>query len=216
MTKPWWAALAGVAFVVVLIVSFAVGGEPPDADEPVREIVEHYVDNKDAIEVGAILSAFAGALLIFFAGILRQVLRRAEGPEGVLSLVAFSGAVIVAIGAAIDASLSFAIAEGAEDVDPIAVQALQTFWDNDFLPFLMGSFVFTLAAGLSIVRHGALPKWLGWIAIALAVISLTPIGFIGFVGAGLWVLVASILLTVQARGASSGEPPPPPLATTPA
>ena len=39
-----------------------------------------------------------------------------------------------------------------------------------------------LATGLSIVLYGALPKWLGWIAILLGVIGLTPIGFFAFLG----------------------------------
>ena len=56
----WLAPLTGVAFVVVVVVSFILMGEPPDADDPASEIVEHYVDNKDSIEIGALLGALAG------------------------------------------------------------------------------------------------------------------------------------------------------------
>ena len=42
-------ALTGVAFLVLALVGLAIGGEPPDADENAREIVDFYVDNKDAV-----------------------------------------------------------------------------------------------------------------------------------------------------------------------
>ena len=56
-----------------------------------------------------------------------------------------------------------------------------------------------LAVGISIVRHGALPKWLGWVAILFGVAGMTPAGFFAFIGAGLWIGVASILLPLRAR-----------------
>ena len=63
-----------------------------------------------------------------------------------------------------------------------------------------------LAAGLSIVRHGALPQWLGWVAILLAVIGMTPVGFVGFLGSAVWVLIVSVMLSMRARSAQA--PPP--------
>jgi hypothetical protein len=211
MRKNWWVALTGVAFVVVLIVGFIVGGEPPGADEPVQEIVDHYVDNKDSVMAGAILTGVAVTLLIFFAGILRRVLRDAEGPDGVLSAVAFAGAIVLGVGGAIDGTISFALADQADDVEPSSVQALQMLWDNDFLPLAVGVLVLLLAAGLSIVRHGALPKWLGWVAIVLAVVAMTPIGFVGFLGGALWVAVVSVLLALRLRGEAPGAGPQTPM-----
>ena len=200
MRRDWWVPLTGVAFVALALVAVFVGGEPPDADSPVQEIVDHYRDSENAIFAGALLLGLAGTLLIFFAGVLRKVLREAEGEGGVLSLVAFAGAVVLAIGAAIDGTISIALADKADTIDPAAVQALQALWDNDFLPLAMGTAVFLFASGLSIVRHAALPKWLGWAAILFAVISLTPIGFAGFIGGAVWILVVSVLLTLKFRG----------------
>jgi hypothetical protein len=199
MRRDWWTPLTGVAFLIVAIVGLIVGGEPPGADEPVQEIVDHYVDNKDSIMVGAGLGGIAATLLVLFAGSLRSALRAAEGPGGVLSAVAFGGAIILAVGASIDGTISFALAERADDVEPTAVQALQALWDNDFLPLAVGTQVFLLAAGLSIVRHAALPKWLGWVAILLGLISVTPIGFAGFLGGSLWIAIVSVLLTLRFR-----------------
>ena len=207
MRKDWWAPLTGVGFLVILIVGFIVGGEPPDAEEPVREIVDYYVDNKDSVMAGAILTGVAATLLIFFAGSLRRALSVAEGPGGVLSAVAFAGAIVMAVGAAIDGTISFALAERADDVEPTAVQALQALWDNDFLPIAVGATVLLLASGISIVRHGAVPKWLGWAAILLAIISMTPIGFIGFLGGAVWILITSVLLALRLRREAPGPAP---------
>jgi hypothetical protein len=37
----WLAPLTGVAFVVLVIISFVIAGEPPSADDPAQEIVDH-------------------------------------------------------------------------------------------------------------------------------------------------------------------------------
>ena len=153
----------------LLIVSFAVAGEPPDADESVAEIVDHYVDNKDSIEAGALIGGLAALSLLFFAGYLRKVFaRRSPRATGCCPRSCWRRAAIMAVGAGVDMTISVALAEAAEDIDPVAVQALQALWDNDFMPIAIGLVVLLLlASGLSIVRYGALPKWLGWVAIVL-------------------------------------------------
>ena len=202
-SKEWLVPLTGVAFFVVGIVSFIIGGEPKSADEPVGEIVDFYVDNKDSVQVGAIVGAIAGLLLIFFAAYLRQVLRAAAGEGEILSLVAFVGLVLVALGFAIDGTISFALAEAADDVEPVAVQALQALWDNDFIPIMLGVLAFLWGTGISVIRSGVLPKWLGWVMVLLGIVGVTPIGFAAAIGAAILVLAFSILFAVRARSAPS-------------
>jgi hypothetical protein len=202
-SNEWLGPLTGVAFVVLVIISFIIVGEPPNADDPTEEIVNHYLDNKDSIQIGSFLGVIAGTLLVFFFGYVRKVLHAAEGDGGMLSLVAFAGAVIIALAAAIDGTILFAIAEAADDIDATQVQTLQALWDNDFLPFALGAQVLWFATGISIVRHGALPKWLGWVAIVFGVASLTPVGFFAFLAGAVWIVVVSIMLARRARGAAS-------------
>ena len=111
--RDWIAPLTGLAFVVLAIVAFAIGGEPPDVTEdPVEEVVDFYVDNDSAQMFSAGLAAIAGTLFVFFGGYLRKVLRDAEGPGGgFLSAVAFAGVIIFAVGLAIDSTISFALAD---------------------------------------------------------------------------------------------------------
>ena len=202
-SKGWLVPLTGVAFVVVAIISFIVGGEPKDASHPATEIVNWYLDHKDSVEASSFIGVAATVLLVFFGAYLRDVLRVAAGGADMLSLVSFIGVVVIAIGFAFDTTIQLAIAERADDIDPIAVQSLQALWDNDFVPIALGVLLFLWATGISVVRSGALPKWMGWIMLLLGVIALTPIGFASFIGTALLILVISILLTVRARSAAT-------------
>ena len=209
----WWGPLTGVAFIVLAVVGAAIGGEPPGADEGAQAVANHYRDNDSSIFAAALITGVALTLLIFFAGFLRRALRQAEGDGGVLSLVAFAGAVVLATGAAVDVMLQFAMAEAADDLAPAQLQTLQAVWDNDWLPLAVGVQVFLLAAGLSIVRHGALAAWMGWLAIVLGVIGMTPAGFVAFLGGGVWILIASVMLALRARSATAQPSGPPPVAS---
>ena len=66
---------------------------------------------------------------------------------------------------------------------------------------------------------GLLPRWLGWLAIVLAIVAAIPshvlggtlhhIGFLGFAGLGVWTLLAGLFLTLRAdatrRHGSAGD-----------
>jgi len=202
-SREWLVPLTGVGFIVVGIVSFIVGGEPKSADDPVREIVNFYVDNKDSVQAGALIGVAATVLLVFFGAYLRRFLRAGAGEGEMLSLVSFVGIAIVAVGFAIDTTILIALSEAADDIDPVAVQSLQALWDNDFVPLALGVLLFLWGTGLSVIRSGVLPKWLGWVMIVLGVVGLTPLGFASAIGAAILVLVLSILLSVRARGAAA-------------
>jgi hypothetical protein len=200
-SKAWLVPLTGVAFLVVAIISFIIGGEPKDAGHPAQEIAQWYIDNKDEVVIGAFVGVGAMVLLVFFGAYLRNVLRAAAGGDDTLSLVSFIGLVLVALGFAIDTTILIALAERADDIDPTAVQSLQALWDNDFVPIALGVLLFLWATGISVVRTGALPKWLGWIMILFGVLALTPIGFVSFIGSAVLIVVISIMLSLRARSA---------------
>ena len=205
MKKAWMAPLTGLVFIVLIIVGFIVTGEPPDANDDVQDIVNFYIDEKNSIEAGVFILAFGTVFFIFFANYLRVLFR-----ESTLSATILVGAAIFAVGGGIDGTILVATAEAADDIEPTSVQTLQALWDNDFVPFAIGITVFLVSVGLCILRTAVLPKWLGWIVLVLALVSVTPAGFIAFPGTGLLILVMSIWLAVKARSAAAPPTAPPP------
>ncbi|MGH3475160.1 MAG: hypothetical protein ACRDOT_09640 [Aeromicrobium sp.] len=195
-----WLPLTGILFVAMAIVGFIVGGEPPDAaSNSADEIVQFYTDNGDRVMASIIILSIATVLFVFFGSYLRSVLDRGDGEDGMFSRIAFVGAVVFAVGGAIDGTLLIAISEAAGEVEPAQIETLQAFWDNDFLPLALGIILFTLGSGISIVLHKSLPVWLGWIAIVLGIVGVTPIGWIAFMGTGVWILIVSVMLLMSER-----------------
>jgi hypothetical protein len=216
--KRWMAPLLGIAFIVLAIIGFAVGGEPPDVDEGAQETLDFYLDEEDSVFFGSVLEGLGAVMFIFFGGVVRSRLREVEGPRGTLSAIAFAGTIVLAMGLAIDATINIAIADAAEDIDPVTAHTLAALWQNDWVPLVVGMLTFLIATGLSIIRYGVLPKWLGWAAIVLAILAPTPAGAVGFIGAAVFVIVLSVMLAMRDRNAASGSPappPPPPAPTTP-
>jgi len=69
------------------------------------------------------------------------------------------------------------------------------------VPIALGILLFLWATGISVLRSGALPKWIGWVMILFAVVALTPIGFVSFIATAILILVISLLLAARARSA---------------
>lgn len=203
--KHWIAALSGLGFLVVIIIAVITLGAPPSlGDDTVREIIDYYSGNDAELWAGLIVEILAAALLVFYGGYLRMVLREAEGEGHMLSPVVLAGATITAIGFSIDATINLALLQSINDLDPPAVQAISALWNNDYLVVVLGMFVFMLSAGMSSLRHGALPKWLAWVAIVTAFVIITPAGFFGMFAAALWIATTSVMFTMRER--ASGRP----------
>jgi hypothetical protein len=189
--------LTGVGALVVLIVGFGIAGEPKGSDNAPSEIQQWYQDNKDAAMIGAFVATVGAVPLVFFGAYLRKVL---EPAGAMLSILPVIGLAMFGVGVAIDNMLLFAAAEAADTIPAPEVQVIQAIWDQDFLPLLLGVLVFLWSVGIAVLRSDVLPKWLGWLALAFGVVGLAgPISFVGGIGAGLWVIIASIVLSMRAR-----------------
>ncbi len=186
--------LTGVLFVVLTLASFIIGGEPPDADDPARKVVEFWSDHEGQAIVGSLLAGLAAVSLIFFAASVRRALRRGEDGTGVLSVAALAGGIVAATGIATDAAIRFALGDLAEDIDPIAVQTLNALWADFFFPMVVGFATLILATSLAALRTRVIPVWLAWVGFLICVVFFTPAGFVAFLVSGLWFVIASVLL----------------------
>ncbi len=199
------APLTGVVFVAITVAVFAIGGETPSPGDSAAEVQSFYAKHADKHMALSFIMAMSIPFLLFFVSSLRNDLRRAGG-TGQLANAAFGGGVLAAGGFGLLASVHLALADSADSLKTVAAtQTLNVLDGNDFIPAAAGLGVLVLAAGLAAVRHGGLPKWLGWVGIVIGVLAFTPAGFFAFLAEGIWIIIASILLT-QARRAAPAAP----------
>jgi hypothetical protein len=201
------APLAGLAAVVVIVVAVIVGGEPPGADEGAAEIVEFYSDEGDSQQLASALLAWGTLLFLVFLSTLWTTLRAAQTERRASSTLALIGGVVFAVGLTIFSSIGFVLGDLHDELPPAAVQALNAMNEDFFFTSAVGGAGFYFGAGAAIVQTGALPKWLGWVAIVLGVVSITPAGFIAFLAIGIWLIIASIILAMRAGGEPAQREP---------
>lgn len=202
MTWPWerWSGVAGIAFVVLYVVGFSVGGEPPDSD---AAITARYADSGErALELTAffLIAAAALALVLFVSG-ARSLLARSEPQQRTLAALAYAGgiacAALVLVGNAVSRTTAFASDDEAFKLDP---DTQRMFESAGFLLFVSAAFAaILLVAGLSVgaLRYGLLPRWLGWAGIVVAVLLPSAFVFVGFLILLAWVLAVGITLVAR-------------------
>jgi hypothetical protein len=209
LTQQRWPAVApltGVAFVIIVVIAFIVGGETPDIDDSPQKVLSFYNDNDTEQMFGSFLLALGTVFLFFFLGVLRTVLRAAEGAVGRLSAVAFGGGLVLGVGILSFAGFTFALADAADHLTPDAAQALNALNSDFFFPVAAGLATLLIATGISALRSRVLPAWLAWIAVVLGIAAITPVGFFAFLAFGLWVLVVSVLLWRAASSVPVAQP----------
>ncbi len=199
------APLSGLAFLALVIAGGLYGGKPPSEQglKTAEELAAAYAAQGDKLSVAVFLMGLGLVFLVYFGSVLMTTLDTGSAKNQCLSRAAFAGVLVFAVGAATDFSLMLAMVEGAKKkVDPLVVQALSTYWENDWVPFAVGILLLTSASAISILKYGGAPKWLGWLAALIAVVGLIPpIAFAAFPAAGVWVLLASIALFLQGQKA---------------
>jgi hypothetical protein len=197
------APLTGVGFLILIVIGFVVGGSTPDIDDPAAEVVAFWRDNTGRQYTSAWLVGVAALFLLWFGGSLRSAISRAEGGDGRLAALSFGGTITAAVGLLLLASMTFALADTAGEMPPQVVLTLNVLSYDLFLPLAGGVVVLLVAAGIAFIRIAVLPRWLGWVALVLAVVILTPLGFFGLLAWLLWITVVSILLYLRGGDASS-------------
>jgi hypothetical protein len=180
------AAVAGVLFVVAFVVGQYVAPDLVYPEEQVGGVqLTFYVNYEDQLLAQAILFGVASMLLLVFVGGLRAFLARAEGQDPRWApVVVAAGAVaagLVLLRAAIVVALT------ALRGNEVGVHAQGSAWAARALFYLEGALrdmmlfpfaVFLAAAAVVLLRTGVLPRWLGWVGAALAVL-------VGILAAGL-------------------------------
>jgi hypothetical protein len=193
------APLTGLAFLALLVSSFLVGGSPPDAGDSTAKVVAFWHEHAHAQIAAALLAGFAAVLLVWFGAVVRTRLRDAEGEPGGLAAIAFGGFLLVAAGGLALAGFQFTAADTVGNVPATVTQTLAAL-NRDFFFLLDGGvLVAVFATAAATLRHAALPRWFGYLSLAVGLIFLTPAFAVAFPAFGIWTLLLSVLTFQAAR-----------------
>lgn len=187
--------LTGATAFGLVLAGHLVHGSIPAVHDPAPKVAAFYGAHGSNSAVGSFLLTCAAFFFLAFASVLRNALRRSADEDGGASMFGFGGAILFAGGIALTAGIGVALKD-AKHLDPIAVQALHALFVDLFAPLSLGIAAFLVGNGIAIIRTAALPKWLGWLALPIGLIGLAPepLGDLGFVGLGIWMLIAGVLL----------------------
>jgi hypothetical protein len=188
--------LAGVAYAALIMAGNFTIGEFPGTDTSLPELSRYFATHSRQVETGGELMIWGGLALGLFGIAVWARAREAAGPPVVAGLLLVGTAVAVVselIGAASYVTLGNIGAN--PDVTPEALQAWHVgsqFGGGGGTLLMLGLF----AAG---VFARAIPRWLAWSALALAIAEVTPFGFLASMLVLLWTAVAGIVLTMRSN-----------------
>ncbi len=199
------APLSGLVFVVLTVVGLVgLSGNTPDIKSSQAKIAAYYVKHHANQETSVHIIAIAVLFLVIFAASCWSLL---QGAGPVWPAVFYGGALVMAAGWTAAGIIHLALADGAHHgVSPGALQALNALDADSYIGFSVGMGTMLVGAGGAMIKRPGI-GWLGWLALVLGVLSFTPIGFVAFLGGGIWIIAASILLYVRSGSAGAETAP---------
>jgi hypothetical protein len=198
------APLSGIVFVVLVAVGFIpVGGETPDVNDSPSKVVSFWVEHHDKEVVAALLVGLGAIFLAIFVATLRDRIRDDRESDLWSNLILIGGTASVA-GFLVAVGFHITLADGGDHhFSADAMVALSALDNDSFFAFAVPLGVMMLGVAGATLKGGALPRWLGWVALVLAIGQFTPVGFIAFGLTGIWIIVAGILLSQRAAPATA-------------
>ena len=203
------APLSGILFVVLVAVGFIpVGGETPDVNDSASKVVSFWTDHHDKEVAAALLVGLGAIFLAIFVATLRQRIRDDDAPADMWSNLILIGGTASVVGFLVAVGFHISLADGGDHhYSAQAMQALNVLDNDSFFAFAIPIGLMLLGAAGATLKGGVLPTWLGWVALVIGIAIFTPVGFIGFGLSGIWIIVASILLSMSGETAPASAAP---------
>lgn len=181
-----------------------------DVGDTSAEVARFAARNDDWMVISLVFGLLSLLLLVWFVGGLYVRLRAvAAGAESVVVLVGgliltllFFLAITIWSAPLVDFESDSAAAEG---------QAL-TYLTIDDIGWVVlggagvGAGLMAIAASVAALRSRLIPAWAGWLGVALGVVALATIVFVGLFGWLIWIVLASLVM-LRHDGRTTGSAP---------
>ncbi len=205
-----------VAFIVFMTTSPA-GGTPYPSIENAQTANAFFSQNVNPVRLQVLFNTLGIVLFLWFLGSLWRILRGAEGEPARGSVTALVGAGVGSALMLVGLSLTFAIGL---TTSPAQANVVPGFYAASAVLFALGGgvlSVFFFAVGKVILQTGVMGRWLGWLALIAAVLSVlaftSPFWVTGILNPAtgalglwawwaafvVWVFLASVVLTIEER-----------------
>jgi hypothetical protein len=193
-------ALTGpLFFVLFAVLLFFVDDDGPGEKASGKAVVDFVNDHDDQLFVGAFGGPLVAALIVIFFSYVASV-ARGRGALGAGPSVMVAGAVVWAGGMLLGSMLELAVVSAADNGLEQVAQTLNVLLEAEWLPFIAGAAITLIGAGMTSLRSGIVPSWLGWVALVVGIVGLAgPGGFLTFFVGPIWMLVGGILLYLRAE-----------------
>ncbi|MBA2384362.1 MAG: hypothetical protein H0V68_06840 [Actinobacteria bacterium] len=197
MVASRWLPLSGIVFVVIMLVAIvAISGSTPSTDDSAAEIASFYDEESVRQGVAAFVLAATVPFLLLFAASVAGLARATDvGSREIWRRLLLGGSFILGAIIMIMALIHFALADGADDADPAALQALNLLDGNFWVAANAALGVMMLGAAGWLLGRAGHYNALGWVALVLGVGLFIPfVDFFALLLSLIWIIVTSVLL----------------------
>jgi len=198
------AALGGIGFAVASIADDLAIGPFPGPATPASQLVPFYAAHHAQVQAGGMLLGLSGIFFVAFGLAVWARLRQAQASP-LLGGLAVIATTMVALTTLAGAGVYGVLGDigGQPGISPAALQAWHIMGSDGSLADGASTFLFLFTAALAGLAARAVPRWLAWPALLLAVLALLPgpFGFLASMVFLAWTAAAGItfLVTRQPR-----------------
>jgi hypothetical protein len=193
------AALGGLGFAVASIAGDLVIGPVPGPATPPAQLVPFYAAHHAQVLAGGMLLGLGGLFFVPFGLAVWARIRQAPASP-LLAGLAVIATTLLALTTLAGAGAFGVLGDigGQPGISPAALQAWHIMGSEGSLADGASTFLFLLMAALAGLAARAVPRWLAWPALLLAVLSLLPgpFGFLASLVFPAWTAAAGITLLV--------------------
>ncbi len=166
-------AAAGIVFVVVQVAANnlmeQVGGNEPPSYAEAPEIVNFFMTRDSRLfGLGDYIMTLSVIPFVWWLSVLWARLRRAEGKAGWLAVAALGFGLVSATELVSGGRWTLVMGRIEEGMNPELVRTLFDMGNLNFANIWVSRAGILIAAGILSIRTGALPKWLGWAGLVVA------------------------------------------------